>query len=217
MTAAREAIAYHEAGHAVISMKLGYRCLYVTIIPDGDRLGHVCCEDPLVGGHDDKIKHALKVLIAASLAESKHIGSRTWGDADDRVKATNLALLATDRDTERAEALINEMIGEARKLVEQHWPDIETLAERLLIEGRVNFLQPKPRVQKAPTPGDKGVREPQTPHRLPVSEGGHHQRSRTPKNVWSYPTSRHLRARHSRPLMTQMYGPAVRRKSFRRW
>ena len=67
----REAIAYHEAGHAVISMKLGYRCLYVTIIPDGDRLGHVCCEDHLAGGHDDKIKHALKVLIAASLAESK--------------------------------------------------------------------------------------------------------------------------------------------------
>jgi hypothetical protein len=41
---------------------------------DGDRLGHVCCEDPLIGGHDDKIKHALKVLIAASLAESKHRG-----------------------------------------------------------------------------------------------------------------------------------------------
>ena len=92
MTAAGEAIAYHEAGHAVISMKLGYKCLYVTIIPDGNRLGHVCCEDPLAGGHDDKIKHALKVLIAASLAESKRIGSRTWGDTDDRVKARNLAL-----------------------------------------------------------------------------------------------------------------------------
>ena len=140
MTAASAAVAYHEAGHAVISMKLGYRCLYVTIIPDGERLGHVCCEDPLVGGHDDKIKHALKVLIAASLAESKHIGSPTWGDADDRLKATNLALLATARDTEQAEALINEVIGEARKLVEWHWPDIEKLAEQLLVEGRVNFL-----------------------------------------------------------------------------
>ena len=42
-------------------------------------MGNICCEDPLVGGHDDKIKHALKVLIAASLAESKHIGSRTRG------------------------------------------------------------------------------------------------------------------------------------------
>jgi hypothetical protein len=140
VTAARAAVAYHEAGHAVISMKLGYRCLYVTIIPDGDRLGHVCCEDPLVGGHDDKIKHALKVLIAASLAESKQSGSRTWGDADDRMKATNLALLATDRDTERANALINEMIDDAGTLVEQHWPAVEALAERLLIKGRVDFL-----------------------------------------------------------------------------
>ena len=95
----------------------------------------------MAGAHDDKINHALKVLIAASLAESKHIGSRTWGDTEDRVKATNLALLATDRDTEHAEALINEIIGESRKLVEQHWPDIEALAERLLIQGRVNFLK----------------------------------------------------------------------------
>jgi Peptidase family M41 len=141
VTAASEAIADHEAGHAVISMRLGYKCLYVTIVPDGSRLGHVCCEDPLVGAHDDKIKHALMVLIAASLAESKHNGSRTWGDADDRVKATDLALLAADRDTERAEALINEVIGEARKLVEQHWPDVEALANRLLIKGRVNFLE----------------------------------------------------------------------------
>ena len=79
MTAAREAIAYHEAGHAMVSMKLGYKCLYVTIIPDGDRLGHVCCEYPLAGEHDDKIKHALTVFIAASLAERKHIGTPTWG------------------------------------------------------------------------------------------------------------------------------------------
>jgi hypothetical protein len=144
-TVEREAIAYHEAGHAVISMKLGYGCLYVTIIPDGDRLGHACCEDPMAGGHDDKIKHALKVLIAASLAESKHIDSQSWGDADDRVKAMNLALLGTDRNAERAGALINDLIGEVRKLVECHWPEIEKLAEQLLVEGRVNLLQPAAR------------------------------------------------------------------------
>ncbi len=55
--------------------------------------------------------------------------------------AIETALLATDRDTERAEALINEMIGETRNLVEQHWPDIEVLAKRLLVKGRVNFLE----------------------------------------------------------------------------
>ena len=51
----------------------------------------------------------------------------------------NIALLATDRATERAEALINRMIRETRKLVEQHWADIERLAQRLLVKGRVNL------------------------------------------------------------------------------
>ena len=169
VTAAREAIAYHEAGHAVVSVKLGYKCLYATIVPDGARLGHVCCEDPLVGAHGDKIKHALKMLIAASLAESKHIGSRTWGDADDRVRAMNLALLATDGNTVHADALINEMIREARKLVEHHWPDIEALEERLLIKGRVNFLESEAGPSEETTSGDKeGCASRKMPHRLPA-------------------------------------------------
>ena len=141
MTDEREAIAYHEAGHAVISMKLGYKCLYVTIIPDGDRAGHVCCQDPMVVGQDNRFKHAIKVLIAAGLAEGKHVGSPSWGDSDDRVKVTNLALLATDCDSERAQILINQTIGETRELVEQHWPDIEALARQLLACGMVNFLE----------------------------------------------------------------------------
>ena len=32
------------------------------------------------------------------------------------------------------------MIRETRTLVEQHWSEIEALAQRLLLEGRVNFL-----------------------------------------------------------------------------
>jgi hypothetical protein len=77
----------------------------------------------------------------------------------------NLALLATDRDTERAAALVNEMIGETRKLVEQHWPAIEALAEQLLIKGRVNFLETGAGLQKTSTPGDKeGLELPKSRH-----------------------------------------------------
>jgi len=151
MSDPRETIAYHEAGHAVISMTLGYRCLYVTIVPDGDRLGHVCCEDPLIASHEDKIEHALKVLIAASLAEGKHFGCATWGDAEDREKAKSLALLASDHDTGGAETLIDAMTGEARELVEQHWPEIEALAQRLIEKGRVNFPALKASASEAST------------------------------------------------------------------
>ena len=94
MTAAREAISYYEAGHAIVSMRLGYRCLYVTIMPEGDRLGTRLLRGPSGWRKRRQDQTCLQVLIAASIAENKHIGSRTWGDADDRVKVTNLALLA---------------------------------------------------------------------------------------------------------------------------
>jgi hypothetical protein len=41
---------------------------------------------------------ALIVDLPAGLAEGKHLGCPTWGDADDRVKAKNLALLAADHN-----------------------------------------------------------------------------------------------------------------------
>jgi hypothetical protein len=140
VTDQREAIAYHEAGHAVISMKLGYKCLYVTIIPDGDRQGHVCCEDPMIVGGNSKIEDAIKVLMAAALSEGKHLGRATWGDAEDRLTARKLALLACNQDTEQAEALINEIIAKARQMVEHHWSEIEAVAQQLLMHGKVNFL-----------------------------------------------------------------------------
>ena len=140
MTDQREAIAYHEAGHALISIKLGYACLYATIIPDGDRLGHVCCEDPMVVGRGSKIEDALKVLMAASLSEGFHRGRKSWGDIEDRLMAKKLALLACNQNADQAEALINEMVCETRQLVESHWSEIETLAQRLLTQGKVNLL-----------------------------------------------------------------------------
>ncbi len=121
-------------------MKLGYKCLYVTIIPDGDRLGHVCCEDPLLVGREGKIKDALKVLIAAGLSEGRHLKHTNWGDAEDRFTARKLALLASHEDGERAEALLSEMVGEARQLVEHQWSEIKALAQQLLTNGKVNFL-----------------------------------------------------------------------------
>jgi len=140
MTAQREAIAYHEAGHAVISMKLGYKCLYVTIIPHGDRMGHVCCEDPLLVDREDQIKDAMKVIIAAGLSEGEHLKHVNRGDAEDRLRARKLALMASNDDSERAEALLSEVVSEARQSVEHHWSEIKALAQQLLINQRVNFL-----------------------------------------------------------------------------
>lgn len=131
-------------------MKLGYKCLYVTMIPDGDRLGHVCGEDPLSVGHGNRIEDAMKILIAASLSEGLQLGHATGGDAEDDSTARKLALLAADQDTARAEILIDEIVGETRQLVEQHWSEIDALARQLLLHGRVNFLGRKEDVTSDP-------------------------------------------------------------------
>ena len=121
-------------------MTLGYKCLYVTIIPDGDRLGHVCCEDPLIVGREDKIEDAMTILIAAGLSEGKLLDHANWGDAEDRLTARKLALLAANEDPKRAETLINEIVSEADQLVGNNWAEIEALAQQLLLHGKVNFL-----------------------------------------------------------------------------
>jgi hypothetical protein len=58
-----------------------------------------------------------------------------------------------DRDTEHAE--VNEMVGEARKLVEQHWPDTERSQSGCSSKAGSTFWTPKPGLQWTPIPGDK--------------------------------------------------------------
>ncbi len=49
--------------------------------------------------------------------------------------------MASNGDNARAETLIGEMVGQTRQLVERQWPEIEALAQRLLMQGTVNFLR----------------------------------------------------------------------------
>jgi hypothetical protein len=114
---------------AIISMKLGYRCLYVTIIPDSDRMGHVCCEDPLVGGHDDKIKHVLKVLMQRALLRANILGHGSGVMPSDRLRGNEPRAVGYG-----ARHLACRGSHSAR--LEQHWPDIEKLAEQLLVIGQ---------------------------------------------------------------------------------
>jgi len=93
----------------------------------------------------------MKVLIAASLSEGLQLGHATWGDAEDRLMIGKLAFLASDQDVERAEVLINEIMGETRQLVEHHWSEIDALAQQLLLHGKVNFLGQKENATSDPT------------------------------------------------------------------
>ena len=90
----RRAIAYHEAGHAVVSEVLPYadRTQKVSIVPRGMALGvtwHKPEERVLVS--ENHLMDELSVMMAGRAAESLFTGILTTGAADDFKRATEIA------------------------------------------------------------------------------------------------------------------------------
>lgn len=68
--------AYHEAGHAIVAMKLGYACRHVSIVicnEYGDREG-ACCQNPMKlqhGTRQQRYEDRVAILLAADIAEDR--------------------------------------------------------------------------------------------------------------------------------------------------
>ncbi|MCK5788081.1 MAG: ATP-dependent zinc metalloprotease FtsH [Chlamydiia bacterium] len=89
--------AYHEAGHAIVSLSLqdkdSDKVEKVTIIPRGSYLGatHFLPEDDKVHWTESEMKKKLAILLAGRAAEEKFIGDPTSGAAGDIISATSIA------------------------------------------------------------------------------------------------------------------------------
>lgn len=133
----RKALAYHEAGHAVIGSALGLQIERMTIVPSEGSLGQ--CR---YHGWDEEaaedLDTALLVILAGAVAEEIVMGAPSRG-ADER-RALALAL---SRGISEAEA--SERILGARRLVarflEDHWPIVKALAVVLRKERALDGAQ----------------------------------------------------------------------------
>ncbi len=122
----RKVLAYHEAGHAIVALALGYRC-YSVAVENG---GKAVCDEPA--------EHALALLIASFIAESRCRGEDDiWRDEDDRVRAADLALWIARGDIDTASALLSTVTAQAKARVDEHWPQIEIIANALVEKGRL--------------------------------------------------------------------------------
>jgi hypothetical protein len=127
MAGDRKALAYNQAGHALVALALGYRC-YSLAIENG---GRAVCDEPA--------EHALALLIASFITEAKRTGETDiWRDEDDRVRAADLALWITNGDLDTASALLSTVTEQTKARVEEHWPQIETIATALAEKGRLS-------------------------------------------------------------------------------
>jgi hypothetical protein len=124
----RKALAYHEAGHAVVGYALGLTIERVTINPDETSLGHCRYQNWEEWTASSPPERVLSLLLAGAVAEEIATG-RPSGASDDRA-ALGVARAHSAGD---AEALARLTAARQRTacLLEEYWPVVKTLAGAL--------------------------------------------------------------------------------------
>jgi hypothetical protein len=158
----RLAVAYHEAGHAVIGLALKMPIAFVTIKPKATYSGFVsqapvhhsvgevyargsyrkpiadisqqdAFGNPVSERNDDW--HADAVMsIAGGMAEAEFLkDGRTWRELEGTTVDRRLVAFRRRKLGDKARS-IEEYEADCEKLIKQHWPMIEAVAARLLKE-----------------------------------------------------------------------------------
>jgi hypothetical protein len=140
-------IAYHEAGHAVVSFCLGVRVRRATIVPDDDSAGHVQNErekpstyngidrgDPW---HPSRLRAEKRVMVlqAGEVAQRRYnpLSVRRGHFQDDRKKCVDL-LRRYAPDEEKLDVMPHYRLLRhwTIYLIEQYWDLVEAVAKALL-------------------------------------------------------------------------------------
>lgn len=135
------AVAYHEAGHAVIGQKLGVPVRRVSIEPTEAYRGMVLIDDPVRGIKDGdetsdrarlRVERTIIVRLAGPVAQRKHRPSswRRYHGSDDYRGLAGLAACFYDGET--LDAFIRWLELRTQDLVEIHMSAIDRVAQALL-------------------------------------------------------------------------------------
>jgi hypothetical protein len=167
------AVAYHEAGHAVIGRVLGMVCGGVSIRPDEDCAGHGWIAVPDVvhwrwyeRGRCRAIASVFRgrilTFMAGREAEEELLGRCDGGDDDDQFQIAlmmqQLSIPHSDEDCYEAR-----LRRRCRHLVRRHRKAIEAVAKRLLQAGEIAgddldaWLSMTPTVRPMPLTGSVWV------------------------------------------------------------
>jgi ATP-dependent Zn protease len=134
-----EATAYHEAGHAVLSLALGRPVHCVSILPNGERLGLCEFGKAVFRPSEDWLEREMLIALGGIAAEALLSGEYAWeGAARDRRYALELARQrAGDRQAERLE---RRLLAKAEHLLARpgNWRAVERLAAELLRRGEIS-------------------------------------------------------------------------------
>ena len=135
-----EATAYHEAGHAVMSLALGRPVASVSARARRELLGVVAFGKAVFRPSEDWVEREMLISLAGLAAEAIHTGEYAWDAAS---KDYDFAAdLARERagNPRKAERLLRRALSKAEHLLSQeaNWRAVERLAAELLRRGEVS-------------------------------------------------------------------------------
>jgi hypothetical protein len=140
--------AYHEAGHAFWAHQLGFRIVFVSIIPDADTLGRVRATDwvldHVAANQPERLVEAvtasLAVKLGGPLAELVLQPGKNRRIGNDYAEARAILRYANIPDLDKVEVLARAELTVLRGL-ERYWDAVCALAEALLEAGIVDGPQ----------------------------------------------------------------------------
>lgn len=143
------ATAYHEAGHAVAAIELGFQFDHVTIIPDEteNSLGHILYAHYTMFlniGHRQFTRDLRDYLIAnraGPIAAERYTGQ--WNEVGAVSDDANFWRTLWQMYGERGDRHARDLTRQARKLVRLQWPAIERVAQGLLRERTLSYTDAK--------------------------------------------------------------------------
>lgn len=133
------AVAYHEAGHAVVALILGRPVQLVTVLPDKKRLGRVEFGKGKTKPTDDWLEREILIALAGVAAEARHTGRYCWEGAQQDLQGVQrlASLRAGDQKWER---LTRRMLSKVEHMLEQeeHWQAVNAIAAELIKHGEIS-------------------------------------------------------------------------------
>src|SRR5262249_27010882 len=132
--------AYHEAGHAVVSLALGRPVDRVTIRARADRLGLCTFGKAVFRPSEDWVEREMLIALAGAAAEAIHTGEYAWAEAEKDLDFARGLALERSGNERQAERLVKRMLAKAEHLLSKNgnWRAVERMAAELLRAGEIS-------------------------------------------------------------------------------
>jgi ATP-dependent Zn protease len=134
------ATAYHEAGHAVMSLALGRPGANVSVLARREYLGTCAFGKAVFRPSEDWLEREALIALAGPAAEARHTGRYAWGAAAQDLRYAEGLVAQRAGDGRRAERLLRRLLSKAEHLLgrEENWRAVECLAAELLRLGEIS-------------------------------------------------------------------------------